>query len=126
MTDRYRRRFQLHALLREQVRTSCAATALDNLRQSYAAALETLFEDRETRWRDCRECLPEVIPAVNFLWERRESARQTRLTSNGFAVAHRIGELDEALRILKQEECFHAGHTDPTRLMCCSAATATR
>lgn len=33
MTDRDRRRFQLHALLREQVRTSCAATALDNLQQ---------------------------------------------------------------------------------------------
>jgi ATPase family associated with various cellular activities (AAA) len=114
--DCYRRRFQLHALLREQVRTSCAAAALDNLQQSHAAALETLVEDWERRWCDCRECLSEIIPAGKFLWERKEGARQTRLTYNGFAVAQRIGELDEVLRILKQEECFHDGHTDRNAL----------
>jgi tetratricopeptide (TPR) repeat protein len=112
VVDRDRRRFQLHALLREQARASCGPTEFENLQQSHAAALERLFEDWETRWRDCFECLPEIIPAGNFLWERKESARQTRLTYNGFSLAQRIGELDEALHILKQEESFHAGHTD--------------
>ena len=110
--DRDRRRFQMHALLGEQARTRCEAAELENLQQSHAAALETLFEDWETRWRECRECLIEIVPAVGLLWERKESARQTRLTYNGFAVARRIGELDEALRMLKQEEAFHAGHSD--------------
>jgi tetratricopeptide (TPR) repeat protein len=110
--DRDRRRFQLHALLREQARTSCGAGELENLQQSHAAALEQLLKDWETRWQDCCEWLPEVLPAVNFLGERKESARQTRVTYNGFAVANRIGELDEAHRILKQEESFYAGRTD--------------
>jgi len=110
--DRDRRRFQLHALLREQVRSSCAAGELDNLQQSHALALERLFKDWETRWRDCRECLLEILSACKFLWERKESTRQTWLTYKGYAVAKRIGELEEALRILKQEESFHAGHTD--------------
>ena len=110
--DRERRRFQLHALLREQVRAGCGAAELANLQQSHASALEQLFEDWETRWRDCRECLPEIIPAAKFLWQRKESTRQTQLTYNGFAVAWRIGELEEAFRILKQKESFHAGRSD--------------
>jgi ATP/maltotriose-dependent transcriptional regulator MalT len=65
--DRSRRRFQLHALLREQVRTGCGPGKLDHLQQSHAAALEWLFKDWETRWRDCRECLAEIIPAAKFL-----------------------------------------------------------
>ena len=111
--DRDRRRFQLHALLREQVRTTCGAAELDSLQQSHAASLETLFKDWETRWRDCRECLPEIVPAVSFLWERKERVRQSRLTLNGFAVARRIGELDEALRISKQEESLYVSNTGP-------------
>jgi len=111
--DRDRRRFQLHALLREQVRTTCGAAELDSLQQSHAASLETLFKDWETRWRDCRECLPEIVPAVIFLWERKERARQSRLTLDGFAVARRIGELDDALRISKQEESFYVGNAGP-------------
>ncbi len=110
--DRERRRFQLHALLREQVRTSCGAGELGDLHQSHAAALERLFEDWEARWRDCRECLTEIIPAAKFLWERQESTRQSWLSYRGRAVALRIGELEEAFRILKQEESFHAGHGD--------------
>jgi len=112
LNPRERRRFQLHALLREQVRAGCGAAGLENLQQSHAAALERLFKDWETRWRDCRECLAEIIPAAKFLWERRESSRQTWLTYNGQAVASRIGELEEALRILKQEESFYAGRSD--------------
>jgi tetratricopeptide (TPR) repeat protein len=110
--DRERRRFQMHALLREQARKGCGAQELDNLQQSHAAALERLFKDWERRWRDCRECLPEIIPAAKFLWQQKQSGRQTWLTYNGFVVAKRIGELEEALRILKQEESFHTGQRD--------------
>ena len=42
MLDRERRRFQLHALLRERVRTSCSAREFERLQQSHAAALERL------------------------------------------------------------------------------------
>ena len=106
------RRFQLHALLRRQVRKGCGTDQLDNLQQSHAVALERLFKDWETRWCDCRECLAEIIPAAKFLWERKESTRQSWLTYNAWAVAQRIGKLEEAIRILKQEESFHAGKTD--------------
>ena len=110
--DRGRQRFQLHSLLREQVRVRCGAGELDTLQQSHAAALERVFEGWETGWRDCRECLAEIIPAAKFLWDQKDSTRQTRLTHNGYAVAKRIGELEDAFRILKQEESFHAPHSD--------------
>lgn len=110
--DRERRRFQLHALLREQVRSGCGPTEMENRRQYHAVALEQLFEDWETRWRECRECLAEIILAAEFLWERGAKERQSRLSYCGYAVARRTGELDEAFRILKQEESFHAGHRD--------------
>jgi tetratricopeptide (TPR) repeat protein len=110
--NRERQRFQLHALLREQARVISGAGELDSLQQSHAAALERLFKDWETRWRDCRECLPEIIPAAKSLWEENASARQSRLSFLGFAAAQRIGELEEAFRILKQAESFHAGHSD--------------
>ena len=110
--DRERRRFQLHALLREQVRTDCGSGEIDNLQQSHAAALERLFKDWETRWRDCRECLAEIIPAAKFLWEQKEGARQSSLSDYGFVVARRIGELEDAFRISKQDEAFHAGCSD--------------
>lgn len=110
--DRDRRRFQLHALLREQARTSCGAAELETLRQSHAVALETLFDDWEARWRDCRECLAEIIPAAQFLWDRGESSRQTQITHKGSSVARRTGELEDAFRFLKQEESLCDGHDD--------------
>jgi tetratricopeptide (TPR) repeat protein len=110
--DREERRFQLHSLLRGQVRTSCGVKEIETLQQHHAAALERLFEDWETSWRDCRACLAEIIPAAKFLWERNASGRQTWLSQNGCVVARRIGRLENAFRILKQEESFHAGHSD--------------
>ena len=71
MLDRDRQRFQLHALLREELRN---LTPLGELQAAHAAALERLFADRERHWRECRECLPEVIPAVQHLWEKSETA----------------------------------------------------
>ena len=68
--DRERRRFQLHALLREQVRAVQGDDGLGKLKERHAAALEKLFKDWETRWQECRECLEEIIPATGFLWQR--------------------------------------------------------
>jgi hypothetical protein len=70
MLDRDRQRFQLHALLREELRN---LAPLGELQAAHAAALERWFSDWEGRWRECRECLPEVIPAVQHLWERAKA-----------------------------------------------------
>ena len=67
MLDRDRQRFQLHALLREELRN---LASLGELQAAHAAVLEMRFSDWERRWRECRECLPEVIPAVQHLSEK--------------------------------------------------------
>src|SRR5271157_788124 len=107
--DRERRRFQLHSLLRDQVRTWEGDDGLLELTERHAAALEKLFKDWETRWQGCRECLEEIIPAAEFVWLQGETSREDWLTYWGYAVGKRIGELDAALRILQQEESFWAG-----------------
>jgi hypothetical protein len=66
MLDRDRQHFQLHALLREELQNPAP---LGELQAAHAAALERLFADWEGCWRECRECLPEVIPDVLHLWE---------------------------------------------------------
>jgi tetratricopeptide (TPR) repeat protein len=111
MLDRDRQRFQLHALLREELRS---LAPLAELQAAHAAALERWFSDWEQRWGECRECLPEVIPAVQHLWEKRESSRAAWLTHRGFATGKRIGELEIALRIVQQEEalCLELGNKD--------------
>ena len=68
--------------------------------------MERLFADWERRWRECRECLPEVIPAVQHLWEKGESSRAAWLTRVSFATGWRIGELEIALRIVQQQEAL--------------------
>ena len=67
------------------------------------------------RWRECRQCLPEVIPAVQHLWEKNESSRAVLLSYWGFATGNRIGELEIALRILQQYLC--------DRVLRCDAGT---
>src|SRR5271157_3404534 len=104
VTDRERRRFQLHALLRDQVRVQQGDDGLGKLQERHAAALERFFKDWETRWQDCRECLEEIIPAAGFLWQSGESDRDWQLAFAGFSTGYRIGELDAALRIMKQRE----------------------
>ena len=84
--DRERRRFQLHALLREQVRARQDGDGLGKLQERHAAALEKLFKDWETRWQECRECLEEIIPAVRFLWKRGESDREWQLGLLGLCI----------------------------------------
>ena len=68
MLDRERQRFQLHGLLREELRN---LAPVGELEATHAGALEALFRDWEGRWRECRECLPEVIPAIQHLGEKR-------------------------------------------------------
>src|SRR5580700_11889811 len=89
MLDRDRQRFQLHALLREELRN---LAPLGEFQAAHAAALEKQFADWEGRWRERRECLPEVIPAVQYLWENGQSRRAAWLTYRGFATGKRIGE----------------------------------
>src|SRR5271157_4136936 len=112
VTDRERRRFQLHSLLRDQVRTAQGDDGLGKLQERHAAALEKLFKDWETRWKECRECLEEIIPAGSFLSQRGESGRNWQLSHWGYLLGLRIGELDVSLRIMKQEESFCAGRDD--------------
>ncbi|HTQ58086.1 MAG TPA: TIR domain-containing protein [Bryobacteraceae bacterium] len=109
MVDRDRRRFQLHGLLREQAR---AGAPLADLAERHALALEGIFEDREARWKDCRECLEEAIPAMEHLWSAGARARMGRLSFWGFDIGKTIGELETALRILEREEGFWAGRED--------------
>jgi tetratricopeptide (TPR) repeat protein len=101
MLDRDRQRFQLHALLREELRN---LAPLGELQAAHARALEGLFRDWERRWRECRECLAEVIPAVQHLWSENEGDRAARLSYWGVATGRRIGELEIALRIVQREE----------------------
>jgi tetratricopeptide (TPR) repeat protein len=111
MLDRDRQRFQLHGLLREQLRN---LAPVRELQAAHAAVLERLFTDWERRWGECRECLPEVIQAVQHLWEKSDSSRAAGLTDRSFKTGRRIGELEIALRIIQQEEtlCLELGDRD--------------
>ncbi len=107
--DRDRRRFQMHALLREQVRQGAA---MGDFEDRHAVALEEIFKDWETRWNDCRECMDEVIPAMEHLWENGAAARADWLADWGSSLGWRIGELEMALRILAREERFWTSRID--------------
>src|SRR5271157_4896434 len=112
VVDRERRRFQLHALLRDEVRARQGTDGLGKLQERHAEALERLFKDWEKRWQECRECLEEIIPAARFLWQRGETSREPWLGYWGYELARRIGELDAAFRIAKEGESLRAGRED--------------
>ncbi|MGA2263626.1 MAG: TIR domain-containing protein [Acidobacteriota bacterium] len=107
--DRERQRFQLHALLREQLWKAREVTGLQDKR---AAELEKLFKDWEKRWKECRECLPEIIPAMEYMWKAGQTSRSECLGTWGASAARRIGELETSLAILKREEDFWTGRKD--------------
>ena len=98
--DQDRQRFQLHSLLREQLHSN---KALAEMRAAHAKAVTNLFEQWETRWRDCRECLKEIFSAVDLLLPT-DPENSWRLSFLGFSCAHRIGELETALQIAQQQE----------------------
>ena len=110
--DRDRRRFQLHALLREQLRTRAGTDGLAQLQERHAAELEVLFKEWQTRWQDCRECLGEIDAAAQFLWERGERLRENWLTDWGYLLSKRIGEMDASMRILNLDEVLRRGQSD--------------
>src|SRR5207249_3174871 len=93
--DQDRQRFQLHSLVREQARSM--ASSLTGVQRGHAQALERIFTSWETGWRECRECLQEMIPAIEILWSAREVSRTTSLVDRGSECAKRVGELDVAL-----------------------------
>jgi tetratricopeptide (TPR) repeat protein len=115
VADRERRRFQLHALLRDEV-PAWKGDGIVKLRERHAATLEKLFKDWETRWRDCSECLAEVIPAVEFMEMRGERRRGWRLSFLGCELGRRTGELETALRIMQQEEAIAEAAADKSTL----------
>src|SRR5205807_2467816 len=106
--DQDRQRFHLHALVREQMQRMIGDT-LDALREKHAQALEQMFENWESRWKDCRECLPEIVPAGERLFAKGETNRAAVLMYRGYATAQRTGELATALAIEKcKEDCWLA------------------
>jgi tetratricopeptide (TPR) repeat protein len=118
VSDRERRRFHLHALLREQVRAVQGCDGLGRLQERHATALERIFQawyndqDQEEHWRACHECLGEILPAAQFLWNRGEHNRNRQVSRWGFELGRRIGELDVALRIMKQQESLWKSRHD--------------
>ena len=104
IVDRDQQRFRLHALLREQLRTSAP---LDELEEKHAERLEDLFKDRQASWQDCRQCLPELIPAVRFLWKRGLNDRGGSLSFSGFEAAYRTGELISAIEIAQHGQAYY-------------------
>ena len=104
IVDRDRHRFRLHALLREQLRRS---TSLDELKEKHADQLEALFNDWQARWQDCRQCLSELIPAIQLAWTRGLNDRGNALLNSGFEAAYRIGELVSAYEIAKHGQAYY-------------------
>ena len=92
MLDRDRQRFQIHALLRDEAHKRLGDAGLSALQD--VAALEELLKNRRERWRDCRECLEEIIPASAFLSNRGNDARARRNSFWGYDIATDIGEID--------------------------------
>jgi tetratricopeptide (TPR) repeat protein len=111
--DRDRQRFQLHALLREQLRTRGGTDGLAGLQQRHAAALESFFQEWETRWRECLESLQEIVPAANFLGEGSEYNREPELAYNGFELARRTGEYNSAFHIAIAHETLWTQREHP-------------
>lgn len=103
LVDQERQRFRLHALLREQLVQSAPKEALQS---RHVEALEELFADWESRWKECRECLSEVIPVMQWLRDHDTVGRMGWLAYWGFETGRRVGELEAALRILQEEERF--------------------
>jgi tetratricopeptide (TPR) repeat protein len=110
--DRERQRFQLHALLREQIKVWAGADGVTTQQARHAVAVEQLFKDWDTRWRECHECLDEILPAARYLWEQGQTDREELLTQWGYMLTRRTGELALALRIVQQQEAFWVERDD--------------
>ena len=126
MVSRDRQRFELHALLRTQLKrfllTANIGSNVSNTLKStktisklrwfqgrHARALEELFEGWEHGWKKCRECFDDLMQALVFLRSQKAEERMSHLTSCGFWAAYRVGEFDLALRALNIEEDYWKG-----------------
>jgi tetratricopeptide (TPR) repeat protein len=101
VVDQNRQQFKLHALLREQIRKSLSLTKMN---QEKIMVLKNMFADWESRWNECKECLSEIVPALDVLSEEGQWEVLAWLAYQGFATGRRVGELVMALGILKKEE----------------------
>jgi tetratricopeptide (TPR) repeat protein len=130
--DRDRRRFQLHSLLRERVRSGSSAEELDGLQQAHASALEAL----SSGWREhsALQFWQEINLACKFLeaggkleaallLRRKEAAMWMESNNQGAlelnyciqaATLRGLQRLGEALAMLeKQEEiCLQSDNKD--------------
>jgi tetratricopeptide (TPR) repeat protein len=103
IVDQNRQQFRLHALLQEQIRRSMS---LSEMEWKKVKVLSDMFATWESKWKECKECLPEIIPALKFLIEQDRHSLRAWLASQGFSMARRVGELNMALCIIQQEEVF--------------------
>jgi TIR domain/NB-ARC domain len=97
VVDRGRRRFNLHFLMREQVRAQQGGEVLALLMERHAAALENIFAGWQTRWQDCRDCVEEFFHAAIYLSDRGEQSRLSNLIKFGFESGIRIAVSDDNL-----------------------------
>jgi hypothetical protein len=130
--DRDRRRFQLHALLRERVRSGRSAQELDDLEQGHAGALEALSSD----WKEhsTLQFWQEINLACKFLEARgkletalglrkKEAAMWLELNNPGALELNYccqadnlrgLQRLEEALTLLEEQEriCLQSDRKD--------------
>jgi hypothetical protein len=106
VVDRERQRFQLHSLLREQLRFG--VKEFTALQAAHASALENMFRNWQSQLQECSECLNEIMPATRLLLSSGEAARATLLTSWGSECAKRIGEFGLASLISSRQENLRA------------------
>ena len=103
--NRDRQRFQLHTLLREQVRRRLD---LHEMQERHAVVLEQLFGAWQTRWKECEEVLPETVSAMDYLWHIGAIERMEKLSAAASELGWRNGELEASLRIeVKREKLWN-------------------
>jgi TIR domain/NB-ARC domain len=90
VVDRGRRRFNLHFLMREQVRAQQGGEGLALLRERHAAAVENIFTGLQTRWQERRDCVAEFFHAAIYLSGRGEKNRVFNLIKSGLESGIRI------------------------------------
>lgn len=102
--DRYKRRYQLHTLIRE-------AGGGKALERRHADVTAARFEKWDANWRQCEEDLPEFWTAFDrALTQRWNGFDCPRLAVSAFALTKRLGRLTEANEIAERSRRF-AEHT---------------
>jgi hypothetical protein len=120
--NRARRRFQVHAILREQVLANRNQSEIDDLQRRHAAALDALAGDWKSH--SALQYQQEIDLASKFLeahddveqslalqrkaqpmWRELNHLEYVSLNCEGQALLlHKLGRIDEAIAILKEQE----------------------